>query len=103
MGEGLNSGARPNGECPGVVLVLGAGARRRGQVTVAVKCWWSLRRLWVVAISRHSVRAAARPRREKRVNRRVCFGGPENGFVGRFGLPVGAFSPFGGGAGAPEG
>lgn len=40
----------------------------------AVASWWlwSLRRLWVAVISRHSVRAAALPRLRNRVMWRLC-------------------------------
>jgi len=46
-----------------VVCFLG---RRRVQVTAPVKCLWSLTRLCVAAIRRHSDRQAALPRRWKR-------------------------------------
>src|SRR5690349_17537495 len=40
-----------------------AAPGRPGQLAGAVKWWWSLTRLCVVAIRRHSVRAADLPRR----------------------------------------
>src|SRR4051794_2617978 len=49
---------------------LSAGGRRQA---VARACRWSLRRLWVAVISRHSVRTAPRPRRRKRSRPRLNF------------------------------
>src|SRR5215213_7606086 len=48
------------------------GGGRPGQA--AARTWrWSLRRLWVAVISRHSVRTAPRPRRLKRSRPRLNF------------------------------
>jgi hypothetical protein len=48
-------------------------------VAGAIQWLWSFRRLWVAAISRHSDRAAALPRRRKRVIPRLCLICPKTG------------------------
>ncbi len=56
----------------GAFLAVGGGVRRP-QVAVRAVWWrWSFIRLWVVVMSRHSERAADRPRRWKRSARRLC-------------------------------
>jgi hypothetical protein len=48
---------------------IACGGRRPGPdqaVWAAIRWWWSLRRLWVALISRHSERTADLPRRWKR-------------------------------------
>jgi hypothetical protein len=63
--------------------VSGSAARGGGaavQAVVAARRWlWSLRRLWVAAISRHSDRQADRPRRWKRLITRLNFSWPNTG------------------------
>jgi hypothetical protein len=55
--------------------------RRGGHAAWAVKCWCSFRRLWVVAIRRHSVLAADLPRRAKRMKPRLCLVLPKIGSI----------------------
>jgi hypothetical protein len=50
------------------------------QAVTALRRWlWSLRRLWVAAMGRHSDRQAARPRRWKRLIWRLNFRWPKTG------------------------
>jgi hypothetical protein len=50
------------------------------QAVTAARRWvWTFRRLWVAAMSRHSDRQAARPRRWKRLVRRLNFSWPKTG------------------------
>src|SRR3954453_1115507 len=57
-----------------------AGRAPPSQAGRAATRWvWSLRRLWVPAMSRHSDRHAARPRRWKRLIRRLNFSWPKTG------------------------
>jgi hypothetical protein len=53
----------------------------RSAQSVSLKCRWSLRRLCVVAMSRHSVRTADRPRLWNVVNPRVCLVVPKIGSI----------------------
>ncbi len=50
-------------------------------VAGAIQCWWSLRRLWVAVIRRHSDRAAARPRRRNCRKLRLCLICPNVGSI----------------------
>jgi hypothetical protein len=62
---------------PAPVLHWPVGVAGRGQsafqaAAAAIWCLWSLRRLWVAVISRHSESAADRPRRWNWLMRRLC-------------------------------
>lgn len=50
-------------------------------IAAAIWCWWSLWRLWVVMIRRHSERQAALPRRWKRSILRLNFVWPKTGSI----------------------
>ena len=59
-----------------------ASAPPRSQAVTAARRWrWSLRRLWVAAMSRHSDRQAARPRRWKRLIWRLNLSWPKTGSI----------------------
>src|SRR5829696_7363104 len=66
-------------------LDVAAIARGRGPlvaVQAAASVWrWSLSRLWVAVIRRHSVRTAARPLRWKRSIPRLCLVWPNTGSI----------------------
>src|SRR3954452_18578812 len=56
--------------------------RARLATQAAASVWrWSLRRLWVAVIRRHSVRTAPRPRRLKRSRRRLNFTWAKTGSI----------------------
>jgi hypothetical protein len=50
-------------------------------VAGAIQCWWSLSRLWVAVISRHSECTAARPRRLNCLKPRLCLICPKVGSI----------------------
>lgn len=52
-----------------------------GQVVFAIQWWWSLRRLWVAAVSRHSDRAADLPLRMNLSMRRLYLICPNTGSI----------------------